>query len=348
MKTSQIFTAGLFLASAATSKNQVEARLPIDKGVAAVRGASTGAIAAVVKNIASGLSEAAKGGASTENKKPKDVAASQDKTQDDPLRSAKNAIKNFPVGFGANTVATAFVDKAFGTPKNTPKNIQELLLPMLSMGVTKELLKDAGIPQTAKEALAYGAFWGMKVVQGKGPLTSGLAVSGYAAGAKLVTSLGNDSNESKSTAAALSGSMAPESSKELDKAGAGSCDDYIRGRYGMKEREKFWTGPDGSIFCPISDKEYEQHLSHATAKPRDSQQNTSNRSKAASGVSASAVSGFMAPESSKIPDKAPAGSYDDHIRERYGMKEGEKFWTGPDGSVFVPISDEEDEQNLSR
>jgi hypothetical protein len=59
------------------------------------------------------------------------------------------------------------------------------------------------------------------------------------------------------------------------------------------------------------------------------------------GVSASAVSGFMAPSSRKTSDNASARSYDDFIRQRYGIKEGVKFWEGPDGSIFVPLDPSE-------
>lgn len=197
----------LLIASAATSKNQVEAGSPLGKFVAPVsRGFLTGAISTGVKNIVSGLRAAVHENASTEH------------ADLDTVENSQINIRHFPVNFGSNAVATAYVDKIFGVTKNAT-------------------------------------------------VSTGLAISGFAAGASLVRSFGNN------------------------------------GR----------------------------------AKAIDSKKNVSNESLSTPGVSASAASGFMAPESSKTSDGAAAGSYDDYLRKKYGMKEGEKFWEGPDGSIFVPL-----------
>lgn len=276
MKVSQVFT-GLLIASVTTSKNQAEAGLTVDKFVAGSRGVCTGAISTGVRNIISGLYEA-KEGASTEYLKSKNVEASQNKTQHCASSIAKKAMRHFPISFGATAVATIGVDKLFGvTRKANVKNIKQLALPIASMGITKEILRDTGIPQQAKDALAYSAFWAGRLAQGKDPLTAAVTVSGFAAGASLLKSFGNaiantsdlqqnTSNESITTqgvsTSAASGFMAPESCEASDKAAVDndSYDNYIKERYRINKEDHFYPAPDGSLFVPISDKEY-KHLS---------------------------------------------------------------------------------------
>lgn len=259
----------LLVASAATSKNQVEAGLPLGKFVAPVsRGLLTGAISAGVKNIASGLRIATHDNSSIENTNPNLVENSQINIRHSIQVKVKKAIRNFPLNFSSNAVATVYVDKIFGvTKKATVKNLKQLALPIACMGITQEMLSDVQVPRQLKDALSYGAFLAGGVAQGKAPVSTGLAISGFVAGASLVKSFGN----------------------------------------------------------------------RGGAKAINSQKNASNESLSTQGVSASAASGFMAPASSKTSDGAAAGSYDDYIRKRYGMKAGEKFWEGPDGSIFVPL-----------
>lgn len=257
MKISPLSTL-MLIASAATSKNQAEAGLPVGKfAVPFSRGLCTGAISTGIKNIVSGLHRATK----------EDVCI-QNKTRHSPSVMVKKAIQNFPVNFASNAVATACVDKMFGvTKRQAVKNLQQLALPVACMGITQEILSEVVMPRPAKNALAYCAFLAGGVAQGKAPVSTGLAISGFVAGASIVKSFGNNGG----------------------------------------------------------------------ANTIDSRKNTLNKSMSTQGVSASAASGFMAPESSKTSDGAAVGSYDDFIRNRYGLKEGEKFWTGPDGSIFVPL-----------
>lgn len=259
----------LLVASAATSRNQVEARLPAGKFIAPVsRGLLTGVISTSVKNIVSGLLASTNNNTSIENTNPNPVKNSQINIRHSTQVKVKKAIRNFPLNFSSNAVATVYVDKIFGvTKKATVKNLKQLALPIACMGITQEMLSDVQVPRRLKEVLSCGAFFAGGVVQGKAPASTGLAIAGVVAGASLVKSFGN--------------------------------------RGGVKAI--------------------------------DSQKNASNESLSTPGVSASAASGFMAPASSKTSDGAAAGSYDDYIRKRYGMKAGEKFWEGPDGSIFVPL-----------
>lgn len=259
----------LLIASAATSKNQVEAGSPLGKFVAPVsRGFLTGAISTGVKNIVSGLRSAVHENASIEYADLNSVENSQINIRHSTPVKVKKAIRNFPGNFGSNAVATAYVDKIFGvTKKATVKNLRQLILPVACTGIIQEVLSEVPIPRQLKDTLSYCAFLAGSVAQGKAPVSTGLAISGFAAGASIVRSFGNNGG----------------------------------------------------------------------AKAIDSKKNVSNESLSTPGVSASAASGFMAPESSKTSDGAAAGSYDDYLRKKYGMKEGEKFWEGPDGSIFVPL-----------
>jgi hypothetical protein len=247
MKISHIST-GLLLASAATtSKNQAEAGLPMNQFAAGARGLCTGAISAGVKNIFLGIQAAAEG-------------SPQNQVQTQPSNLATKALKNFPVSFGATAVATTLVDKLFAVPPATSVNhVQQLALPIASMVITKEILSHSEMPPQVKEALSYGAFWGGRLVQGKNPVTSAVAISGFAAGASLIKSLSNNTSQANSVGvskSAASGFMAPDSSKGSEKASVESYDRYIKERYGMNQDDKFWGGPDGSLFIPISDKEF--------------------------------------------------------------------------------------------
>lgn len=269
MKISPLSTA-LLVASAATSKNHAEAGLPSGQFVAPVsRGLLTGVISTGIKNIVSGLHRATKGDVCIENSDLNPVDNIQNRTRHSPSLIVKKTIRNFPINFGSNAVATACVDNMFGvTKRETVKSLKQLALPVACMGVTQEILNEVRIPRQLKDTLSYCAFLAGGVAQGKAPVSTGLAISGFVAGALLVKSLGNNGgattigskkntlNKSMSTQgvseSAAGGFMAPESSKSSDGAAPGSYDDYIRKRYGLKEGEKFWTGPDGSIFLPIT------------------------------------------------------------------------------------------------
>lgn len=256
MKISSLSTC-LFVASAATSKNQAEAGLPSGRFAAPVaRGLLTGAISAGVKNIVSGLQREVNEDARVESLDLNFSENGQYKTRRSPSAIVKKAMRNFPVNFGSNAIATACVDKMRGvTRKEAVKNLQQLALPVACMGITQEVLSDVQIPRQLKEILSYGAFLAGGVAQGKAPVSSGLAISGFVAGASLLKSFGKNGGAIDTqgvSESAASGFMAPKSSKTSDGAAAGSYDDYIRKRYGLKEDEKFWTGPDGSIFVPLS------------------------------------------------------------------------------------------------
>lgn len=267
MKISPLFT-GLLLASATTSKNQAEAGLPLGQFAAPVsRGALTGAICVGVKNIVSGLHKAIHQDVRIQDIDLNFEDNSQHNTRHSPADIVKKAIQNFPVNFSSNAVATTYVDIIFGVAQTgTIKNLQQLVLPVACMGMTQEILSEAPMPQQSKDALAYCASLVGALIQGKEPVATGLTISGFVAGVSLAKSFGNKGgantrdlqkntlNKSKSnpgvSASAASGFMAPQSSKTPDRAAAAGYDNYIRERYGLKEGENFWTGPDGSTFLP--------------------------------------------------------------------------------------------------
>lgn len=260
MKASSIITATL-LASATTSRNQVEAGLPpVNFAGPVSRGLCTGAISSGVRNIVNGWQEAFNQGHPTNS------------TQTQSPGIVRKAICNFPVSFTSNAVATAYVDRLFSISKKaTVKNVAQLALPIASMELARGALDKSSMPKPVKESLAAGAFFAGAVAQGKAPVATALSISGFMAGASVVKSISN---------------------RQVD-------------------------------------------------KPQTDLQETTETSKVVSGLAASATSGFMAPASSKVSDKSTVKSYDDYIRRRYGMKEGEKFWMGPDGSIFVPIDPSE-------
>lgn len=266
MKISTVFT-GALIASAATSRNQSEARLPSARfSVPVSRGLCTGALSTGVKNIVNGWKDAFDTGAAAHNQTVVDVELSS-ASNTNSSGVVRKAMRNFPLSFGSNAVATTYVDRLFSVPrKATVKNIAQLALPIASMELTKEVLSETRIPKPAKEALAVGAFWAGAIAQGKAPVTTALSVSGFVAGASMTKAYSNRPKQKQGvkvdlqsqpvdsvgvSASAASGFMSPASSRSSDQSSPASYDDYIRQRYRLKEDAKFWEGPDGSVFVPL-------------------------------------------------------------------------------------------------
>lgn len=265
MKIGPVLT-GVLVASASSSHSQAEAKLPFGKGgIPLSRGLCTGAISSGVKSLVADLQAAYEEGQTQEIDQP--LGDIQNSTRVEGKGVIRRAAKNFPLSFSANAVATTYVDKLFCVSKKaTVKNIVQLALPIASMELTREALTEAKIPKAAKEALSISAFWAGAMVQGKAPVTSALSITGFVAGASLSKSirarwhskadedhlLAKDSKPTPGvSASAVSGFLSPAASETKNKAAPASYDDFIRQRYGMKEGEKFWMGPDGSVFVPI-------------------------------------------------------------------------------------------------
>ncbi|MDX1670681.1 MAG: hypothetical protein R3194_14750 [Limnobacter sp.] len=47
---------------------------------------------------------------------------------------------------------------------------------------------------------------------------------------------------------------------------------------------------------------------------------------------------FLSPESVQTPSTSSTRLYNEFIKDRYGLKENQNFWTGPDGSLFLPLN----------
>lgn len=251
------FSTCMLIATLATSKNQAEAGLPSGQLAASVtRGLATGAISTGIKNIVSGLRHEVHDDACFVSFDLNSLPDGQYKTQRLPSAIVKKAMRDFHVNFGSNAMATACIDKVLGVTKNNAiRNLQQLALPVICSGVAQEVLSEVQIPRQLKEAISYCAFFAGSVAQGKAAVTSGFGIAGFFAGSSLVKHLGRNREASANqgvSVAAASGFMAIGSCKKTDSATAESYNNYIRQRYGLKPGEKFWAGPDGSIFVPVA------------------------------------------------------------------------------------------------
>jgi hypothetical protein len=256
MKISSLSTC-MLIASAATSKNQAEAGLPSGRFIAPVaRGLATGAISTGIKNIVSGLQRELNENVCVESFDFNSSGASQNNTQRSPSVVVKKSVRNFRLNFASNAMASACVDKLLGATTNeVMKNMQKLALPIACMGVTQEVLGNVSIPPQLRDTISYCAFFAVSAAQSKAPVSTGLGITGFLAGASLVKHVGCNRGASANqgvSASAASGFMDPGSGKTIGNATANSDDDYIRLRYGLKPGEKFWAGPDGSIFVPVT------------------------------------------------------------------------------------------------
>ena len=132
----------MLVACVATSKNQAEARLlPGGIGLSVSRGLVTGAISTSVKNIVSGLQGQFHEDTPVEQSKLKASDDSQNNGQRSPSAIVEKALRKFPLNFGSHVVATASVDRIFGvTKRGSIKNLQQLALPIVCMGITQEIL----------------------------------------------------------------------------------------------------------------------------------------------------------------------------------------------------------------
>jgi hypothetical protein len=256
MKISPLSTCVLITA-VATSKNQAEAGLPSRRLITPIaRGLATGAISTGIKHIVSGLVQQVNDDTRVESLNLNSPGDVQSKPQRSPSAIVKNAMRDFQLNFGSNAIATACVDKVLGVAKtNAIEDLQQQAFPFVCMGVTQEVLREVKIPQQLKNTISYCAFYAGSVAQGKAPVATGLGIAGYLAGSSLVNHFGRNRNAIANdgvSAAAASGFMARDSGKTPDIATADSYDNYIRQRYGLKPDEKFWAGPDGSIFVPVA------------------------------------------------------------------------------------------------
>lgn len=238
MKTSNLL-GGALLASSLGTHNQVDAKA----WHAAARGACNGAVSTAVKNIA---------GALQENK----TNAPEEHSQSLLPQIGHKAARAFPVSFCSNAISTAVLDRLFKVSiADTVKNMDELVLPVACSEIAKELLSDVKMSPHAKAGLAYGAFWAGRLAQGKDPVKSAIAVSGFAAGATLVKSLSHQSRAQTQGlySSAVSGFISPDTQSASDASHPKSRDDFIRERYNLQPHDKIWEGPDGSLFLPASD-----------------------------------------------------------------------------------------------
>lgn len=261
--------AGMLLLSAATSQKKVGATAQIGLDVVASRGFCTGMICAGIKGMTPHIKDAS---SITETDK-NETAGKHNFVS----KITKGALNNFPLDFGANAIATTYVDRLFGTKTQTVSNIKSLALPIATMEVTKEIIKDANIPPIAKSAIIYGGFWAGRMSQGKSPLTTAVAVGGFAAGASFIKSVNNkakvNSDDKHRTepkpeknkglyVSAVTGFM-PSSVRKLSDNAKDSAEDQLKERIGVLKEAKLWPlGYDSfsqrytDYLVPISDDEY--------------------------------------------------------------------------------------------
>lgn len=247
----------MLIASVATSKNQAEAGLPSGRFIAPVaRGLATGAISTGIKKIVSGLQRELNENVGVESFDFNSSGADQNKTQSSPSAIVKKSIRNFRLNFASNAMASACVDKLLGATTNeVMKNMQKLALPIACMGVTQEVLGNVRIPPQLRDTISYCAFFAVSAAQSKAPVSTGLGITGFLAGASLVKHVGCNRGASANqgvSASAASGFMDPALGTNPDSATTDSYDNCIRQRYGLKPDEKLWAGPDGSIFVPVT------------------------------------------------------------------------------------------------
>ncbi|MDA0782771.1 MAG: hypothetical protein PQ612_10310 [Rickettsiales bacterium] len=273
--------AGMLLLSAATSQKKVEATAQIGLEIAASRGFCTGMICAGIKGITSNIKDALSIPETDIINLSKEQPASNNnetaKKQNFVSKITKGVLNNFPLDFGANAVATTYVDRLFGTKTQTVSNIKSLALPIATMKVAKEIIKDANIPPIAKSAIIYGGFWAGRISQGKHPLTTAAAVGGFAAGASFIKSFNNkttvNSDEKQVTrdkpeknkglyVSAVTGFM-PSSVRKISDNAKDSAEDQFKESIGVPKETKLWpmrydkfSQRYTDYLVPISDEEY--------------------------------------------------------------------------------------------